>query len=105
MTLDELEDLLRDYFQGKRDVLKVILFGSFAEGTNTRRSDVDIAVIMDTRKRFLERYDDFSDLYATLRMPVDLIIWTPQEVERIKHRPFVRDVLAKGKVIYERGEE
>jgi len=105
MTSEEIEDLLRSYFRGKRGVLKVILFGSFAEGTNTRRSDVDVAVIMDTRKRFLERYDDFSDLYATLRMPVDLIIWTPQEVERIKHRPFVQDVLAKGKVIYERGEE
>lgn len=105
MTSDRLVDLLRDYFRGKRDVLKVILFGSFAEGTNTRRSDVDIAVIMDTPKRFLERYEDFSDLYSVLRMPVDLIIWTPQEVERIKHRPFVRDVLVKGKVIYERGEK
>jgi len=36
---------------------KAILFGSFARGENSRRSDVDLILIKETPQRFFERYD------------------------------------------------
>ena len=33
---------------------------------------------------------------------LDLLAYTPQEMERLKDRPFLRQALAEGKVLYER---
>ena len=46
MTYNLPERVLKDItaFAQKHDVRKVILFGSRARGTNTERSDIDIAV-------------------------------------------------------------
>ena len=39
------------FFAKKYSVTKIILFGSRARGTNTERSDIDIAVYDGTRNR------------------------------------------------------
>ncbi len=38
-----LKELLIDFFSNKSDILLVILYGSFAAGRETDKSDVDIA--------------------------------------------------------------
>jgi len=84
-------------------VRRAVLFGSFARGRNSRRSDVDLIVIKDTEQRFFARYDGLlQELQATL-LPhdVDLLIYTPQEFEAIKHRSFIARALGEGRVIYE----
>lgn len=43
----------------KRRVLRAIVFGSFARGEVSRHSDLDLILIQETDKRFLDRYDDF----------------------------------------------
>lgn len=81
---------------------KVILFGSFAYGNPAEASDVDILVIMDTPLRSV---DQAIEIRRTLKttFPLDLIVRTPKQIkERLSLGDFfVREVLTKGKVIYE----
>lgn len=84
---------------------KIILFGSYAYGKPTPDSDVDLLVIMNTRARQIDRYLAVSNLLVPREFPVDIIVRTPQEIKaelKKKGSFFMREVLAKGKVVYER---
>ena len=81
---------------------KVILFGSYAQGSVTNDSDVDLLVIGP----FIGRSVDKSvEIRMKLRpqFPVDILIRTPEKVhQRIKMGDyFMREILEKGKVLYE----
>jgi predicted nucleotidyltransferase len=41
----------------RNKVFKVVLFGSAARNTKTKKSDIDLMIVMDTDKRFFDRYD------------------------------------------------
>lgn len=100
-TITKIRELLTPIFQ-KRKVKKAILFGSYATGKETKKSDLDLMVIMDTSQRFFERYDQFDEIYSTFKgYAVDMLIYTPEELSNISHRPFIKDILQKGKIIYE----
>jgi len=82
-------------------VLKVILFGSAARGDIGRASDVDLIVVMETDKRFLDRLEE---VYAAIgsRGGVDVLVYTPEEFDRLsKERAFVRRAVDEGRVLYE----
>jgi predicted nucleotidyltransferase len=98
---EKLKTLLEPVFRQK-GVSRVLLFGSGARDTETRKSDVDLFVVMDTDKRFFDRYDDFDEIYDLLKgRGVDLLIYTESELKNIAHRKFIRNVLAEGKSLYE----
>jgi predicted nucleotidyltransferase len=99
--LDEMRRIFAPVFL-KAGVRKAILFGAYARGSQSRKSDVDILVVMDTEKRFFERFDIFSELYDLFKgRALDLLIYTPGELEEIAHRGFVRKICDEGKVLYE----
>lgn len=83
---------------------KVILFGSYAYGSPTSDSDVDLLVIWDTVMSGKDRYLSVSRLIVPRPFAVDLIVRTPQEVERAlaKGDPFLEEITSRGKVLYER---
>jgi predicted nucleotidyltransferase len=84
---------------------KIILFGSYAYGMPTPDSDVDLLVIMNTTAKYIDRYVAVSNTLYPREFPVDIIVKTPKEIEaELKKRGnfFMREVLTKGKVIYER---
>jgi len=80
---------------------RVILFGSYAAGTPTPDSDVDLLVEMETKLRSVEqavairRAVDFP-------FPTDLLVRTPQQIaERLAlGDTFWRDVVTEGMVLY-----
>jgi predicted nucleotidyltransferase len=81
---------------------KAILFGSYARGTATRHSDIDIVFIEDTTEPFLKRMDKY--LYPLLDMlgePVEVMVYTPDEFSRMQGGPFMKRILDEGMVIYE----
>ena len=101
ISITKIKESLTPIFQ-KCKVKKAFLFGSYAIGKETRKSDLDLMIIMDTNKRFFERYDQFDEIYSTFKgYAVDMLIYTPEELEKISHRHFIRDILCKGKIIYE----
>ena len=100
--LNEIRELLSPIF-AKNSVEKVILFGSFSRGSETRKSDLDLMIVMETKKRFFDRYDAFEEVYRLKKgRAIDMLIYTPEELESISHRRFIKDILTEGKIIYER---
>ena len=81
---------------------KIILFGSYAYGTPHADSDVDILVIMTARNQIDQacRIDDAFDP----PFPLDLIVRTPKNLawRLAQGDSFLREVMAKGKVLYEK---
>lgn len=48
--------------------------------------------------RFLDRLDEF---YDDAREAMDVLVYTPQEFEEMKHRPFIKMALKEGKILHE----
>ena len=84
---------------------RVILFGSYAKGTVTDDSDVDLLVIGPFEGRSV---DKSVKIRMKLRpcFPVDLLVRTPEKVrQRMKMGDdFMREILEEGKVLYEADE-
>jgi predicted nucleotidyltransferase len=91
----------------QQGVRLAILFGSWARGEATRDSDVDLILVVDTDKRFLDRYTPIlHDLNrAVPGHPVEPWIYAPAEFERMRTESFVSEALREGLVIYEREQE
>jgi len=100
--LETLASKLQTIFE-KHRVLRAIVFGSFGRGEASQHSDLDLIVVQDTQKRFLDRYDELlrEIVPAVPGRDVDLLIYTPQELAQMADRPFIRTALREGKVIYE----
>lgn len=83
---------------------KVILFGSHAFGKQHLDSDFDLFVIMDSDLRRDQRARKISKLFPHRQFPLDVIVYTPEEVKNSLTRgnPFIKDVLEKGRVLYAR---
>lgn len=81
---------------------RVILFGSYAQGTATEDSDVDLLVICSFEGRSV---DQSVKIRMELRpcFAVDLIVRTADKVrQRIEMGDcFMREILESGKVLYE----
>jgi predicted nucleotidyltransferase len=87
-------------------VEKAILFGSISRRTGSRKSDIDLLLVVETGERFFDRYERFEEVYAKLKgRSVDMLIYTPTELLRIAHRPFIKNILAEGQTIYEHRKE
>ena len=82
---------------------RILLFGSWARRTATRRSDIDVCVIWDTDRSPLDRIGRVLELLSDAPRPVEPVVYTPEEWERMReHVPFVRRIDKEGKVLYER---
>lgn len=99
--IDEVKKQLTPTLR-KLGVGKAILFGSVSKGTGSRKSDIDILLVVDTKERFFDRYRRFEGIYDELKgRSVDMLIYTPEELNQIAHRPFIKRILAEGQTIYE----
>jgi len=84
---------------------KIVLFGSFAWGKPKQHSDLDLLVIMDSNlKRPDERAMQLKGLFDDLDCPMDLLVYTPEEITASLKRGnlFIRDILAQGRLLYAR---
>jgi predicted nucleotidyltransferase len=99
-TLDEIVSRIVKRFHPER----IILFGSHARGSTHTDSDVDLLIVMpvpDTRRRLTTQIDL---ALVGIDIPTDVIVVTPEEVQRNKDRigTIIRPALREGKVLYER---
>lgn len=82
-------------------VHKVILFGSYAAGRRDLFTDLDIIVVMDSALDFVTRGADMARRVRA-GVALDLLVYTPEELDRVQNRPFFRHALQTGKVLYEK---
>ena len=94
--------VLVDHIASTFNPEKIILFGSYAYGTPMSWSDVDLLVIFDAPNPKQAQRDIYLSFEDSLG--VDLLVRTPQEVEQRLQMGdfFLRDIVAKGKILYER---
>ena len=87
------------------DPEKIILFGSYASGKPTMDSDIDLLVIMQSRKRPADRARAISALFLHRHFGMDILVRTPGELEKRLRMGdyFLREITEKGKMLYERG--
>jgi uncharacterized protein len=99
---NEIDKLIRRIVE-RIQPQKVIIFGSYAKGTATIRSDLDLFVIKETHLPMSHRADDLLPILSGLLIPVDVHVYTSEEVEEYGKEPFsfVNSVLATGKTVFE----
>jgi predicted nucleotidyltransferase len=83
------------------EIHQVISFGSYARGKRDLFTDLDLIVIMETEKEFIQRT---AELYQLLDHDVDLdlLVYTPEEFKKMQEGGFLRHALQNGQVIYEK---
>ena len=94
------------------DPLKIILFGSYANGNPTENSDIDLMVILDNdhvSKTYEERLDKkifIRNLILDInrKIPIDLLVYSKEELKLIKKHGnyFIDEIERTGRIIYEK---
>lgn len=81
---------------------KIILFGSYAYGTPSEDSDVDLLVVLEQSEHNLKKALEISRA-VQIRFPCDLLVYDPQYLQKRYGMVdwFVRDIVDKGQVLYE----
>jgi len=83
---------------------KIIIFGSYAKGKTTLKSDLDIFIVKETVFPMDKRRDEITHLISNSLTPIDVHIYTPEEVEEYSKEPFsfVNSVLKTGEIVFDR---
>ena len=82
---------------------RIILFGSYANGTQDKNSDLDLLVVKNTD---LPKRKRSPKLYRLLRDYIfskDILVYTQNEIDEWKNFPqaFISTIIRQGKVLYE----
>lgn len=82
---------------------RIILFGSYAYGTPSDDSDVDLLVILPFEGKGFRKSLEILNAVDP-RFPVDLIARRPDDTDRRYSQgdPLIREALDRGSVLYER---
>ena len=79
MTAELLQEIIQRIVSGAAPH-KIILFGSYAYGTPSQDSDLDLLVIMKTEERPANRVVAISRLLRPRPFPMDILVRTPGEI-------------------------
>lgn len=103
VTQEKLKEVT-DKIVRKFNPEKVILFGSYAWGTPTKDSDVDLFIVKESDKSRRESQIEMRSFLFGSSFPYDVLVYDPKEAEkRIQIGDFfIKDIFDKGKILYER---
>jgi predicted nucleotidyltransferase len=98
--LQQITRTIVDRFHPRR----VILFGSHARGEAQADSDLDLFVEMETPARPPERAREISSAFGLRHWSLDIVVYTPEEVARLRgiNGTLLSLIEGEGKVLYER---
>ncbi len=101
VTREEIQATCDNIVQEFRP-LQVILFGSYAYGTPTEDSDVDLLVVMDIPKSEFRNKAIEIQQRVPARFSLDLLVRSPEEIAyRVAYNDwFLREITEKGDFLY-----
>jgi len=83
---------------------KILLFGSYANGSPTPDSDLDLLIVMETDRPRNKRSTAIRLLFQPMPCSMDVLVFTPDEVEywngTVNH--IITEAFQTGKVLYDR---
>ncbi|NOX87221.1 MAG: nucleotidyltransferase domain-containing protein [Chlorobi bacterium] len=96
---DIITKIIRSY-----DPDRIILFGSYADGTADEDSDLDLIIIKNTDKPKHKRAKEIRRFLLGSMIPMDLKIYTPSEFENEKSSDFsfLNSAIKNSVIVYER---
>jgi len=85
---------------------KIILFGSFANGTQKEDSDLDLLIVQDSDLPMQKRGLDIRMSLIGIKIPMDILIFTKSEFEQEKNKnsSFLSSAIKNSKILYERAD-
>jgi predicted nucleotidyltransferase len=97
--LEQVTRTIVERFHPKR----IVLFGSHARGQAGPDSDLDLFIEMQTTRRPPERAIEVSALFGLRPWPLDVVVYTPDEVQRLHGLggTLLATIEKEGKVLYE----
>lgn len=92
---------ITDYFKDRDEVSALYIFGSAAGGKETAESDIDIAVLINDRKKGRKTYESLKKAYYSASpkfslRPIDIVVLNTAP-PFLKHR-----IIKTGKVLFDR---
>ena len=84
------------------DPKRIILFGSHAYGVPDSESDIDLLVIDDSGRDKSIVSLEISRALFPRNYVLDLLVESPEELEKKMNLPFWHDAVTSGTVLYER---
>lgn len=105
-SIDNIQEMTR-CLVSKVKPLKVILFGSFANGTYSDESDYDFYIVVDDGRNVSKATDEaYNSVLFVKKRPVDIVVGTNSFFEqkgKSKHSLMVEgEVFRNGVLLYER---
>ena len=107
---EEVKKILSEIIEklkSKYKPLRVVLFGSYAYGTPTDDSDLDLFILKVTQKKWVDRFVQVKRIIYNpdCKIPVSPLVYTPEELEdRLRiGDDFVKEIMEKGVLLYEKG--
>jgi len=89
---------------GRFNPSRIILFGSFAWGEPNASSDIDLCVVLGGQREEMDFFRTSAAIEASIpRGPhrVEVIAYTPKQIERARRIPFFARILREGTVLHE----
>ena len=80
-TVEEIKEICEPVFRNNPFVLRASLFGSYARGDQTPKSDIDVLVETADGTTLFDMGGLFGDLKDALKRSVDLVSWGAKEFD------------------------
>ncbi|HWF36654.1 MAG TPA: nucleotidyltransferase domain-containing protein [Solirubrobacteraceae bacterium] len=84
---------------------RIVLFGSYAKGTERAGSDVDLLIVAAAAGEPGDAARRARQLVAASFPPIDIVLCTPEEAEHAgeQRSPFLHSILESGVTVYSQG--
>lgn len=92
-----LDDFVKSLEPVNKNIVSIILFGSYAKGTATEESDIDVLLIS---KGKLDIEKITKQIYAKYGKEISPVIMSPGEFKRQKNDVLIREIVAEHYVLY-----
>ena len=96
----ELKIILEDFVKSAESLItpiSIVLFGSYAKGTATKESDIDILLISKT-KTGIDKTT--KEAYAKYGKEINAIVMTSEDFKRQKDKALIKEVIKDHYVLY-----
>jgi len=88
LILEDFIEKLKTKF--KENIISVVLFGSYAKGTATKESDIDILIIC---KKKIEITSIIRETYAQYEKEIVSILMSLTEFKKQKEKPIIKEIV------------